>query len=177
MVSRYTAKIAQLSHKAKAIRNFRSTNGAYRARNMLYNAMHITLWNTLHNVIVTVRTACIITTSCLYSRYKPLVVIVQAVCCNCTSRLLYKCKGVKYGRENGFGNAGNDFSAKKLREKFGRFAKSTYLCNRLKEARALSSAGLEHLPYKQRVGGSNPSAPTGVGVPHNLSRKCGIFFF
>ena len=22
------------------------------------------------------------------------------------------------------------------------------------------SAGLEHLPYKQRVGGSNPSAPT-----------------
>ena len=26
--------------------------------------------------------------------------------------------------------------------------------------RALSAAGLEHLPYKQRVGGSNPSAPT-----------------
>ena len=26
--------------------------------------------------------------------------------------------------------------------------------------RALSSAGSEHLPYKQRVGGSNPSAPT-----------------
>ena len=26
--------------------------------------------------------------------------------------------------------------------------------------RALSSAGLEHLPYKQRVGGSNPSSPT-----------------
>ena len=25
---------------------------------------------------------------------------------------------------------------------------------------ALSSAGLEHLPYKQRVGGSNPSTPT-----------------
>ena len=30
----------------------------------------------------------------------------------------------------------------------------------LTKARALSSAGLEHLPYKQRVGGSNPSAPT-----------------
>ena len=29
--------------------------------------------------------------------------------------------------------------------------------------RALSSAGLEHLPYKQRVGGSNPSAPTKKG--------------
>ncbi len=27
-------------------------------------------------------------------------------------------------------------------------------------ARAFSSAGLEHLPYKQRVGGSNPSTPT-----------------
>jgi hypothetical protein len=26
--------------------------------------------------------------------------------------------------------------------------------------RELSSAGSEHLPYKQRVGGSNPSAPT-----------------
>ena len=42
-----------------------------------------------------------------------------------------------------------------------------------KETRALSSAGSEHLPYKQRVGGSNPSAPTpfiratfGIGI-HN----------
>ena len=26
--------------------------------------------------------------------------------------------------------------------------------------RAVSAAGLEHLPYKQRVGGSNPSPPT-----------------
>ena len=30
----------------------------------------------------------------------------------------------------------------------------------LKKTRAFSSAGLEHLPYKQRVGGSNPSTPT-----------------
>ena len=29
-----------------------------------------------------------------------------------------------------------------------------------KEFRAFSSAGSEHLPYKQRVGGSNPSTPT-----------------
>ena len=29
-----------------------------------------------------------------------------------------------------------------------------------KEPWAFSSAGLEHLPYKQRVGGSNPSTPT-----------------
>ena len=28
------------------------------------------------------------------------------------------------------------------------------------ETRAFSSAGSEHLPYKQRVGGSNPSTPT-----------------
>ena len=35
----------------------------------------------------------------------------------------------------------------------------------LTKSRALSSAGLEHLPYKQRVGGSNPSAPTGVFFP------------
>ena len=27
-------------------------------------------------------------------------------------------------------------------------------------SRAISSAGSEHLPYKQRVGGSNPSSPT-----------------
>ena len=29
-----------------------------------------------------------------------------------------------------------------------------------KEFMAFSSAGSEHLPYKQRVGGSNPSTPT-----------------
>jgi hypothetical protein len=30
----------------------------------------------------------------------------------------------------------------------------------VQKRRELSSAGSEHLPYKQRVGGSNPSAPT-----------------
>ena len=30
----------------------------------------------------------------------------------------------------------------------------------LTKVRAFSSVGLEHLPYKQRVGGSNPSTPT-----------------
>jgi hypothetical protein len=50
---------------------------------------------------------------------------------------------------------------KKSTSKFGHDKKCLYLCNRLRQAtRALSSAGLEHLPYKQRVGGSNPSAPT-----------------
>ena len=37
---------------------------------------------------------------------------------------------------------------------------------------ALSSAGLEHLPYKQRVGGSNPSAPTTKEFQNIL----GLFF-
>ena len=38
-----------------------------------------------------------------------------------------------------------------------------------KAYRAFSSAGLEHLPYKQRVGGPNPSTPT--------SDKCFVFRF
>ena len=48
-----------------------------------------------------------------------------------------------------------------------RFLKKPYLCSVfpkgdcIKETwRAFSSAGSEHLPYKQRVGGSNPSTPT-----------------
>ena len=48
---------------------------------------------------------------------------------------------------------------KKEMETFGHSKKYAYLCIAIKK-RALSSAGLEHLPYKQRVGGSNPSAPT-----------------
>ena len=61
---------------------------------------------------------------------------------------------------------------KKTRKKFGGFRKTRYLCTRLRQVRALSSAGLEHLPYKQRVGGSNPSAPTQRG-----DRKVSSFRF
>ena len=43
-----------------------------------------------------------------------------------------------------------------------------YLCNR-KIARELSSVGLERLPYKQRVGGSTPSAPTKNEVDFTVS--------
>lgn len=71
------------------------------------------------------------------------------------------CAGAAEAPERRFCNffaAGCKFFPKK----FWRFGKSDYLCTRLQEARALSSAGLEHLPYKQRVGGSNPSAPTRV---------------
>ena len=44
--------------------------------------------------------------------------------------------------------------------------------------RAFSSAGLEHLPYKQRVGGSNPSTPTGV-FPRGFlfGEAAGIFLY
>ena len=54
------------------------------------------------------------------------------------------------------------FSVKKTPEKFGGFRFSRYLCTRFSARRAFSSVGLEHLPYKQRVGGSNPSTPTSM---------------
>ena len=38
--------------------------------------------------------------------------------------------------------------------------KRTFATLLKRRGRALSSAGSERLPYKQRVGGSNPSAPT-----------------
>ena len=65
----------------------------------------------------------------------------------------------------------NNYWAKRLKsviiEKFfarifSYVVRKLYLCTRLEKLRALSSAGLEHLPYKQRVGGSNPSAPTTI---------------
>ncbi len=49
---------------------------------------------------------------------------------------------------------------KKVTQKFGGFKKMAYLCTRKRKGRAFSSVGSEHLPYKQRVGGSNPSTPT-----------------
>ena len=49
-----------------------------------------------------------------------------------------------------------------------------YLCTRLRQVRAFSSAGLEHLPYKQRVGGSNPSTPTTEPASPQDGR---LFFF
>ena len=43
--------------------------------------------------------------------------------------------------------------------------------------RALSSAGSERLPYKQRVGGSNPSAPTTRNPPAGISSPRYLLFF
>ena len=37
---------------------------------------------------------------------------------------------------------------------------NAYFCTAFEKRRALSSVGSERLPYKQRVGGSNPSVPT-----------------
>ena len=55
--------------------------------------------------------------------------------------------------------ASNKKVFKKTIKKFCQFKNLTYLCNAIGK-RAFSSAGSEHLPYKQRVGGSNPSTPT-----------------
>ena len=42
------------------------------------------------------------------------------------------------------------------------------------KTRAFSSAGLEHLPYKQRVGGSNPSTPTSLKT--RILTRMRVFF-
>ena len=52
------------------------------------------------------------------------------------------------------------FSLKNSSYIFCRIQKIHYICIRNQATRALSSAGSEHLVYTQRVGGSNPSAPT-----------------
>ena len=70
----------------------------------------------------------------------------------------------------------------KVAIKFCRNIKTYYLCTRNTETRlakrgrtlqkahwTLSSAGSERLPYKQRVGGSNPSASTGNTMEWLLS--------
>ena len=42
------------------------------------------------------------------------------------------------------------------------------------QIRAFSSAGSEHLPYKQRVGGSNPSTPTSNFISNKKTQN---FYF
>ncbi len=58
---------------------------------------------------------------------------------------------------------------------FCRLLEMDYLCTQLLKQRAFSSAGLEHLPYKQRVGGSNPSTPTKGCFPV-VFRDCRDFY-
>ena len=47
----------------------------------------------------------------------------------------------------------------------------SYICTRKQHQGELSSAGSERLPYKQRVGGSNPSAPTTPTINDLRKRK------
>ena len=80
-------------------------------------------------------------------------------------------KARHFALKHGLNSPETDYFQIKIKKtliKFCRKEKLPYLCTRLQQVRALSSAGLEHLPYKQRVGGSNPSAPTrgsGVRIP------------
>ena len=54
------------------------------------------------------------------------------------------------------------------------YRKKQYLCNpNIRETfREISSVGSERLPYKQRVGGSNPSSPT-----QEVSFIAGLYLF
>ena len=49
----------------------------------------------------------------------------------------------------------------------------SYICTRNSAKGELSSVGSERLPYKQRVGGSNPSAPTNQKAVRDA---CGTYF-
>ena len=91
--------------------------------------------------------------------------------CNCanifsSAILLFCCKIFRLGvcccfivgcvnNSNGVGNF-----YEKIFEKIWWIQTSCVTLHRFWQERALSSAGSERLPYKQRVGGSNPSAPT-----------------
>ena len=54
----------------------------------------------------------------------------------------------------------NHFFWKKTANLFGGLKNSSTFASLLTATRAVSAVGSEHLPYKQRVGGSNPSLPT-----------------
>ena len=48
--------------------------------------------------------------------------------------------------------------------------------SRCPDIRAFSSAGSEHLPYKQRVGGSNPSTPPSISFMTVTTFCCDCLF-
>jgi len=54
--------------------------------------------------------------------------------------------------------------------------KSLYICTRIQQEGAISSAGSEHLPYKQGVTGSNPVSPTSKGF-YSKDRNLFLFIF
>ena len=67
----------------------------------------------------------------------------------------------------------NCFFLKKIRFLFGGYEKSSTFASLLTATWAVSAVGSEHLPYKQRVGGSNPSLPTNT----SLARCAGLFCY
>ena len=83
-------------------------------------------------------------------------------------RFFTKCKGV------GTGIRCRAKKSKIFLEKIWNLKIKSYLCSPKPFLRELSSAGSERLPYKQRVGGSNPSAPTEETTYSNVSRFCFI---
>ena len=62
--------------------------------------------------------------------------------------------------ENSIRSLFYDVVSKNVSKSLVNHLKSHIFATAYDELRAFSSAGLEHLPYKQRVGGSNPSTPT-----------------
>ena len=68
---------------------------------------------------------------------------------------------------------GVNFFEKKLLKNLAGKKKVHTFAVLLEARRALSSAGSERLPYKQRVGGSTPSAPT----RKNAFLRCREAFF
>ena len=69
-------------------------------------------------------------------------------------------KGYKRPTSNVFLFIISDFRKIRFENLEERGKRRTFASLLKREAGALSSAGSERLPYKQRVGGSNPSAPT-----------------
>ena len=63
-----------------------------------------------------------------------------------------------------------------LCEKFAGMIFCATFASQNETEREFSSAGLEHLPYKQRVGGSNPSTPTRAKQKCKATRKSGFCF-
>ncbi len=65
-----------------------------------------------------------------------------------------------------------------MQKKFGGKKKLHYFCTAIKAKRAISSVGLEHLPYKQGVTGSTPVSPTKADLSllflFNLPQKMNI---
>ena len=66
---------------------------------------------------------------------------------------------------------------KKSKKNFGSSRNCCTFAPLLTKTWAVSAVGSEHLPYKQRVGGSNPSLPTNRKIPHIAVRDFCLYTF